>query len=185
MKVILSENVPNLGEMGETVKVADGYARNFLIPRKMAVAAESASAQQIEHEMRIIKQREEKVRAELAKVAKEIESLTIEIKARAGLEDKIFGSVTAVNIADELKSRGYEVDRKTVLLDEPIKALGIYSVPVRLITGIEPEVKVWVTSEEPAEEAVAEEATPAQEPVSEQPEAAAGGPAAAEEKEPS
>lgn len=160
MKVILCENIANLGEMGETVNVAPGYARNYLIPRKMAVQTDSASAKQIEHEMRIIKRREEKHRAELAEVAKQLESLTVEIKAKAGAEEKIFGSVTAANIADGLKAQGHEVDRRKVLLEEPIKALGIYTVPVRLMSGIDANVKVWVVAEEPEEAPQEEEETP-------------------------
>ena len=155
MKVILCEDVSHIGEMGATVTVADGYARNFLIPRKLAVQADSASAKQIEHELRIIGRREEKKREALTKVAKELEALTIEIKARAGEEDRIFGSVTNANIAEKLKEMGRDIDRKMIHIDEPIKALGIYSVAVRLKSGIEASVKVWVTKEETEEEAAA------------------------------
>ncbi|MCP4640486.1 MAG: 50S ribosomal protein L9 [bacterium] len=159
MKVILCENVANLGEMGTTVNVAAGYARNYLIPRKLAVSTDSASAKQIEHEMHIIRKREAKLREELNAVAKGLESVTVEFKARAGEEDKIFGSVTSANIADALKELGHDVDRKRVLLKEPIKQLGIYTVPVRLMSGIEANVKVWVQNETPApEEKPAEEA---------------------------
>ena len=126
MKVILCENVPNLGEMGATVKVAPGYARNFLLPRKLAVLAESGSAKQIEHEMRNIKRREEKLRTQLAEEAKKLESITIEIKAKAGEEDKIFGSVTTAQIAEALKPLGYAVDRKSIHLEEPIRTIGIH-----------------------------------------------------------
>ena len=155
MKVILCEDVSNIGEMGATVTVADGYARNFLLPRKLAVQADSASAKQIEHELRIIGGREEKKREALTKVAKELEALTVEIKARAGEEDKIFGSVTTTNIAEKLKEMGQDIDRKTMSLEEPIKALGIHTVTIRLKSGIEANVKVWVTKEETEEEAAA------------------------------
>jgi large subunit ribosomal protein L9 len=151
VKVILSENVPNVGEMGATVNVADGYARNFLLPRKLAVRADSASAKQIDHEKRMIRKREEKQRAALTEVAKQLESLTLEIKVRAGEEDKIFGSVTSAHIADALKAMGHDVDRRTVMLDEPIKSIGIFSVPVRLASGIEAGIKVWVSTLEEAE----------------------------------
>ncbi len=155
MKVILCENVPNLGEMGMTVKVADGYARNYLLPRKLAVSADSSSAKQIEHELRIIRKREEKVRAELAAVAKKLSSVTVEIKAKAGAEDKIFGSVTTAQIAEGLRSHGFAVDRKAVTLEDPIKSLGIYTANVRLIRGIDAPVKVWVTKEETEEDLAA------------------------------
>lgn len=155
MKVILSQDVPNVGKMGAEVKVADGYARNFLLPRKLAVRTDSATAKQIEHEMRIIRRREEKLRAEYAALAKVIEGLTIEIKARAGEEEKIFGSVTSAQIAEKLAEMGHEIDRKTIVLDEPIKSLGIFSVPVKLGHGVEASVKVWVTPIVEEEEATA------------------------------
>jgi large subunit ribosomal protein L9 len=155
VKVILCENVPNLGEMGATVKVADGYARNFLLPRKLAVNADSSSAKHIEHEMRIIHRREEKVRAQLTEVAKKLAGVTVEIKAKAGAEDRIFGSVTTAQIAESLKAQGFTVDRKAISLDEPIKSLGIYTANVRLIRGVEAPVKVWVTKEQTDEEIAA------------------------------
>jgi len=152
MKVILSQDVANLGKMGATVNVADGYARNFLLPRKLAVRADSGSAKQIDHEIRVIRRREEKQRAVLTGLAKTLEGVTIEIKARAGEEDKIFGSVTAAHVAEKLAEIGHQIDRKAIMLDEPIKALGIFGVPVRLANGIEATIKVWVT-------AIEEEAT--------------------------
>jgi large subunit ribosomal protein L9 len=151
VKVILSENVPNLGEMGAEVKVADGYARNFLLPRKLAVRADSASAKQIDHEKRIIGKREEKQRAVFAEQAKHLEALTVEIKVRAGEEEKIFGSVTTANIADALKKMGQDIDRRAIQLEEPIKSIGIFSVPVRLARDIEANIKVWVSTLEEAE----------------------------------
>jgi len=153
MKVILCEDIANLGKMGSSVKVADGYARNYLLPRKLAVNADSASAKQIEHEMAIIKRREEKQKAAIAEVAKKLEGVTVEIKARAGEEDKLFGSVTNAMIAEKLAEAGHEIDRKLIVLEEPIRTLGIFTVPVRLGHGVEAEVKVWVSAieeEEPA-----------------------------------
>jgi large subunit ribosomal protein L9 len=152
MKVILCEEVENLGHMGATVKVADGYARNFLIPRKLAVDVESAGAKQIEHHMAIIRRREDKLRAELTLVAKKLEGVTVDIKMRAGEEDKLFGSVTNSVIAEKLAALGHVVERRNIRLDEPIKTLGIFSVPVRLAQGIEANIKVWVSN-------LAEEAT--------------------------
>ena len=152
MKVILSQDVANLGKMGATVSVADGYARNFLLPRKLAVRADSGSAKQIDHEVRVIRRREEKQRAVLTTLARSLEGVTVEIKARPGEEDKIFGSVTAAHVAEKLAEIGHQIDRKAIMLDEPIKALGIFGVPVRLANGIEATIKVWVT-------AIEEEAT--------------------------
>lgn len=163
MKVILSRHVPNLGEMGQTVTVSDGYARNYLIPKKLAVSVDSASAGQIEHEMRMIKKREERVRAHLREIAKKMEALTLEFRMRAGEDEKLFGSVTSAHIADRLQKEGYEVDRKGIRLAEPIKHLGIFLVPVKLGSGIEANVRVWVTPEH-EEEANAGTASPESKP---------------------
>lgn len=156
MKVILRDDVDNLGEMGQTVKVADGYARNFLIPRKLAVQADSASAKQIQHELALIKRREEKRRAEQSKFAKELEKLTVEIQVRAGEGDKIFGSVTAGHIAEKLAEMGQEINRKSIVLAEPIKSLGIFKVAIKFPGGIEANLKVWVTGLEEAKKSEAE-----------------------------
>lgn len=158
MKVILSQDVFNLGQMGDTVDVKSGYARNYLLPRKMAVIAESASAKQIAHEMGIIKRREQKMQAELVGVKAELEKITVEIKARAGENEKLFGSVTNSNIAEALHEMGHEFDRRRLELKEPIKALGVYTVPLKLGAGVEAEIKVWVSAEEPPEtESILEE----------------------------
>ncbi|MGI6460847.1 MAG: 50S ribosomal protein L9 [Candidatus Hydrogenedentales bacterium] len=153
MKVILSENVPHLGDMGATINVKDGYARNFLFPRKLAVPADSGTAKELEHQRRQIARREEKVRAGLTQAAKELEGLTLEIKARAGENEKIFGSVTTGMLAEKLRELGHEFDRRQIELEEPIKSLGIYSVPLRLMQGITANLKVWVSATEPEEAA--------------------------------
>ena len=153
MKVILNENVANLGDMGATVNVADGYARNYLFPRNLAVPADSGSAKEMEHQRRLIARREEKVRAELTQEAAALEGVTVELKARAGENEKIFGSITTAMIAQKLHEMGHEFDRKQILLEEPIKTLGIYSVPVRLMKDITADIKVWVSSEQPEAEA--------------------------------
>lgn len=161
MKVILSEDVDNVGAMGATVMVADGFARNYLLPRKLAVQADSASAKQVEHEMAIIRRKEERRKAEFGQVAKNLEKVTIEIQMRAGEEEKLFGSVTTGMIAEKLEEKGFAVDRKKISLAEPIKSLGIFSVPVKLGCGVEATIKVWVSA---IQDAVTEsaEATPEQ-----------------------
>ena len=157
MKVILKEDVENLGEMGATVNVAPGYARNYLVPRSLAVLAESASAKEIEHELAIIKRREEKVRANTRDFAKKIEGVTTEFQVRAGEGDKIFGSVTAANIADKLVEMGYDISKKNIVLDEPIKSLGIFTATAKFPGGIEAAIKVWVSGLEEEKPAVEEE----------------------------
>ena len=147
MKVILCEDVDNVGEMGQTVSVAAGFARNFLLPRRLAVASDSASAHQIEHEMRIIRKREEKRRKELAEVAKGMTGLRLEFTAKVGEEGKLFGSVTNLHIAQKLAEKGHTINRKKIILPEPIKALGEHKVTVRLKTGIEAKILIVVGPE--------------------------------------
>jgi large subunit ribosomal protein L9 len=144
----LCEDVDNVGEMGQTVKVSPGYARNFLLPRRLAVASDSASAHQIEHEMRIIRKREEKRRKELAEVAKGLSGIRVVFKAKAGEAGKLFGSVTNLHIAQKLEEQGHAINRKKILLPEPIKTLGDHEVTVRLKTGIETKINVVVEAEE-------------------------------------
>ena len=154
MKVILCEDIENLGTMGQTVKVANGYARNFLLPRKLAVGAESASAKQIEHELRIIKRKEERRHAELSAVADKLEGITVEIQMRSGEEGKLFGSVTRAMVAEKLAEMGHDIDRKAIQLAEHIRALGIFTVPVKFPGGVEAQIKVWVS---PIQDEVKEE----------------------------
>jgi len=150
MKVILCEDLDHVGEMGQTVKVSDGYARNFLLPRRLAVSSDSATAHQIEHEMRIIKKREEKRRKELAEIAKGLSGIRVEFKAKAGENGKLFGSVTNLHIAQKLEEMGHAVSRKKILLADPIKTLGDHAVTVRLKTGIETKINVAIVADEVA-----------------------------------
>lgn len=168
MKVILSENVMNLGDMGAEVNVAAGYARNFLFPRKLAVGADSASGKEIEHHLRNIKKKEEKHKAVLQGVAKKLEAVTVALTARAGAGDKLFGSITTIQIAEKLKEQGHDIERRMIVLSEPIKTLGIHAVTVKLGNGVEGSIKVWVSKEADeetadAEVAAAEEAEAAEE----------------------
>ncbi|MCA1901429.1 MAG: 50S ribosomal protein L9 [Candidatus Hydrogenedens sp.] len=145
MKVILCRDIEKLGKVGETVNVADGFARNYLIPRKLAVSVQSASAAEIKHHFEIIQRRETKRKAQMESVAKQLNAITIEFKMRAGDEDKLFGSVTSAMIAEELHKMHFDIDRKQIVLEEPIKTLGIFCVPVKLGSGVTAELKVWVS----------------------------------------
>jgi large subunit ribosomal protein L9 len=165
VKVILRENVINLGDMGTVVNVSPGYARNFLFPRNLAIDAGSGNAKQLEHTMREIRKHEEKHRAILREVAKKVEGLVVEVTARAGVEDKLFGSVTSVQIAEKLREMGQEIDRRMIVIHDPIKTLGTHKVTVKLGNGVDAALKVSVKKieeEAPAvEEVEAEEAVPA------------------------
>ena len=148
MNVILCEDVDNLGFMGEQVKVAAGYARNYLLPRKLAVVADSASAAQIEHEMRIIKKREEKRRVELTEVSKGLAKLNVEFTTKASAEGRLFGAITTLHIAKKLAELDYDVNRKKIKLSEPIKSLGDHAVTLQLGAGVEATINVVVIAEE-------------------------------------
>ena len=148
MKVILCEDVINLGAMGETVKVADGYARNFLLPRNLAVSADSASAKEIDHQLRIIKKREAERREQLKDVAQKIAELSVTITMKAGEGGKLYGSVTNTMIAEQLKEAGHLIDRRNIKIDEPIKGLGDHEVTLKLGSGVEAALKVVVEADQ-------------------------------------
>jgi len=150
VKVILRENLPNLGSAGEIVSVRAGYARNYLLPRGFAYEATEANLRQLEEEKRRAEQRARREYLEARRRAAALEDMSLTFKARAGEESKLFGSITAADIADRLNEQGldFKVDRRDVMLEEPIKSLGVYSVPINLHSEVRPEIKVWVIKEE-------------------------------------
>ena len=146
MKVILNEDVKNLGLMGEVVNVSDGYARNFLFPKKFAVEANTKNLKEFEHNKKIIKERAAKIKESFKSVADKLSSLTLTIKAKTGEDEKLFGSVTNMNVAEALAAAGHDIDKKKIVM-EPIKKLGEYSVTIKLHTDLSAEVKVNVVQE--------------------------------------
>ena len=149
MKIILLERVANLGDLGDVVDVADGYARNFLIPQGKASFARDGQVRRLEHQQRLVEKRKAALVDEASTMAKKLEGLSISFKRAVadGEDSKIFGSVTNRDIAGALAEEGVEVDRRKVQLREPIKALGAYDVPVSLFGGVEAAVKVFVVQE--------------------------------------
>ena len=147
MKVILGEDVKNLGHMGEVVNVSDGYARNFLFPKKFAVEANTKNLKEFEHNKKVIIERAAKLKESFKSVADKLSSLSLTIKAKTGEDDKLFGSVTNMNIAEALASEGFDIDKKKIIIDEPIKRLGEYSVAIKLHHDLSTEVKVHVVQE--------------------------------------
>ena len=147
MEVILREHVDNLGKRGEIVKVADGYARNYLLPRKLALPATDGNRKHVERERKIVEAREaaEKVQAEA--IAARLAMIDITIQRRVGETDQLYGSVTAVDIADYLKDKGFEIDRRKLILPEPIKAIGEHTVPLKLHREVSVPLKVRVAKE--------------------------------------
>jgi large subunit ribosomal protein L9 len=146
VKVILRDDVENLGAAGEIVGVKPGYARNYLLPRGFAYEATQANVRQLDEEKRRAEQRAKRDFLEGRRRASQLEGISLTFHANAGEESKLFGSITSGDIADRLNEGelDFPVDRRQVELDEPIKALGVYSVPIRLHSEVKPEIKVWV-----------------------------------------
>ena len=147
MKVILREDMENLGRAGEVVRVADGYGRNYLIPRSLAVLADTRNLKALEHERKVIEARAKKARKGAEAQASILAAASVVIPAKVGEEGKLFGSVTSRDVAEALAKQGIEVDRRLVLLDEPIKQAGEYKVRVKVATDIVPELSVTVVAE--------------------------------------
>lgn len=148
MEVILREDVEKLGGRGEVVKVAPGYARNFLLPRRLAVAATEANKKIVEQERQAWLKREAKAQNESEDLSKLLDAQTITIHQRAGENEQLFGSVTPKDIADALERQGFTIDRRKIQLAEPIKTLGDFTVPVRLHRNVTANLKVHVAREE-------------------------------------
>lgn len=146
MDIILMENVDGLGQIGDLVKVKPGYARNFLIPQKFAVEANTRNIKELEHQKRQLEHKAQKVLQASEVIKAQIEKVNCEFALRAGDDGKLFGSVTSMEIQAKLAESGVEVDRKKIQLDEPIKALGEYEVAIKLPAGILASVKVTVTA---------------------------------------
>ncbi len=147
MKVILKKNFDQLGNAGEIVEVKDGYAMNYLIPRDIAYPATKGNIKALEEEKVQKARKEAKALEDARAFAEELSKVSITIPVKVGEEDKIFGTVTTQMIADALKEKGYEIDKKKIEIKEPIKALGIYEVKVKVHHAVETTVKTWVVRE--------------------------------------
>src|SRR5919204_1462192 len=132
MKVILQENVDGVGHLGDLLDVSDGYARNYLLPRGKALEANTRNVKALEHAKRTMAEKAKKEKLEVEGYAKKISSVSLSITAQVGKDDKLFGSVTAKDIAERLAEKGYEVDRRKIQLAQPIKELGTFTVPIKL-----------------------------------------------------
>jgi large subunit ribosomal protein L9 len=147
MKIILREDIPNLGRSGEVVTVKDGFGRNYLLPRNLAVLASEKNVRQLEHEQAVIAARQAKLKAGAEEQAKKLSALKVRIARKVGEQDKLFGSVTALDIAEALASMGQTVDRRQLHLPEPIKTIGSFSVELRLHRDVNASIKVDVVAE--------------------------------------
>jgi large subunit ribosomal protein L9 len=147
MEVILREHVDNLGKRGDVVKVAEGYARNYLLPRKLALAVTEANKRQIERERAAAEARDAEEKGQAESLAQRITALEIEIARRVGENDTLYGSVTSADIAHALQAKGFEIEKKRIHLGEPLKALGETTVPVRVHREVTAQLKVKVVAE--------------------------------------
>ena len=153
MEVILREHVDNLGRRGEIVKVAAGYARNYLLPRKLALPVTEGNKKHVERERKIMEMREAEEKGQAEVMSSRLALIEISIARRVGETDQLYGSVTAVDIADFLKSKGFEIDRRKLILPEPIKTLGDHKVPLKLHREVTVPLVVKVVKEGAAPEA--------------------------------
>ena len=147
MKIILKQDSKNLGSIGEIIEVKPGYARNYLFPRNVAMPVSKGNLRILEEEKKRLDLRINKEKKQAEKLAAEISKISLTAPVNVGEEDKIFGSVTSQNIIDLLKEKGIEIDKRRVILEEPIKALGIYPIKIKLHSDVEAEVKLWVVKE--------------------------------------
>ncbi|MCI4445022.1 MAG: 50S ribosomal protein L9 [Candidatus Aminicenantes bacterium] len=153
MKVILLENIEKVGRKGDILEVAAGYARNYLIPRKMAMEVTPSNVKLIEMQQKALKKKLEKERLTFQELINKLNQVTLTFTRKSSEKDVIFGSVSAADIYDELTRLGFEIDKKKILLDEPIKRLGTFTVPIKIYHDDKAEIKVVVAREEsPAEE---------------------------------
>ncbi len=148
MQIILTQDVSNLGKAGDLVTVRPGYGRNYLVPRGLAVTATVHNKNQLEHERRAIEKRVAKERAGATELASRLNGMTLQFERRVGEDEKLFGSVSNRDIADQLKRANIEIDHRSIVLDQPIKAIGKYEVPVKLAAGVSASLKFWVVGKD-------------------------------------
>lgn len=144
MEIILRQAVENLGKPGDVVKVKSGYARNFLLPHGLAYEATPGNLKRIQQERERLDAAENERRGAAQGIAEKLEQVSLTFSARVGEEGKLFGSVTAADISSQLEAQGFHLEKRQIDLHEPIKALGVYRVPIRLHADVKPEVRVWV-----------------------------------------
>ncbi|MCX5902944.1 MAG: 50S ribosomal protein L9 [Proteobacteria bacterium] len=147
MKVILTQDIAGIGNIGDLVTVKDGFGRNYLIPEGKGIQATSQNIKKLEHQKRQIREKLSKTKREAEKLAARIEAVSCTVAKAVGEEDKLFGSVTSMDMEASLTLEGIEIDRKKIILPEPIKALGIYQIPIKLHTEVTAALKLWVVKE--------------------------------------
>lgn len=144
MQIILLHDVDKVGRRGAQVSVADGYARNFLFPQGLAVRADTAKKKELEQRLAALEARDDRDRTAAEQLAESMKSITIKLSAAASDEDRLYGSITAQNIVTALAEKGHEVEVKQVLLDEPLKTLGNFTIPVKIHRDVVAEIQLWI-----------------------------------------
>jgi large subunit ribosomal protein L9 len=147
MKVILQKDIPSLGDAGDIKEVAEGFARNYLLPKKLVIVANESSKKAIDHQMKLIKIKKDKRKKTSEQLAASMSDVEITISAKVGEEGKLFGSITSMDIAKELKEKGFDIDKRKILLDAPIKSEGEFKIEIKLEEGLTATVKVNVVKE--------------------------------------
>ena len=148
MEVILKEDIANVGKIGEVVRVRDGYARNYLLPRGLVLLANKKNLKTFEHQKKLVADQKQKITRQAKSVGEAVSAVSLIIRMRAGEEGKLFGSVTNIQIEKALKAQGFTVDRRKIQLEEPIKATGDYEVPIRMTADLTVPLKVSVVPED-------------------------------------
>ncbi|HEU4341150.1 MAG TPA: 50S ribosomal protein L9 [Candidatus Binatia bacterium] len=148
MEVILREDIPNLGKIGEVVRVRDGFARNYLLPRGLVLIANKKNLKSFEHQKKVVSDQKQKIMRQAESVGNELAGVSLTISMRTGEEGKLFGSVTNIQIEKALKAKGLNIDRRKIHLDEPIRQLGDFEIPIRLTAALTVPLKVSVVPEE-------------------------------------
>lgn len=144
MEIILLHDVDKVGRRGQSVRVSDGYARNFLFPQGLAVRADTAKKKELEHQLKVLEARDDRDRKSAEELAAQMGEVSVKLSAAASDEDKLYGSITAQMIAGALGEKGYTIEPRQIELEEPLKNLGNYAVPLRLHRDVRVEVQVWV-----------------------------------------
>jgi large subunit ribosomal protein L9 len=147
MKVILQKDIPSLGDAGDIKEVAEGFARNYLLPKKLVIVANESSKKAIDHQMKLIKIKKDKRKKTSEQLAASMSDVEVTISAKVGEEGKLFGSITSMDIAKQLKDKGFDIDKRKILLDTPIKSEGEFKISIKLEEGLSATVKVIVVKE--------------------------------------
>ncbi len=144
MRIILLQDHEGLGNTGEQLEVKNGYARNFLIPRGLALKADKNNVKRFQEMARLKNLKKDKALKQSRELAEKLQALSLTVPVQVGEEDRVFGAVTSQEIAQQLKDKGYDIDKRQIMLEQPIKALGIFEIPIKLHSEITATVKLWV-----------------------------------------